>query len=49
MFVRVSVFEDDSMIGALFWYTGLVVWAWIAFLCLLAPLVAFENRLVIKR
>jgi hypothetical protein len=37
------------MIGALFWYTGLMVWVWIAFLCLLAPFAASENRLVIKR
>ena len=37
------------MISSLFWYTGLAVWVWIAFLCLLAPVVAFDNWLVMKR
>lgn len=37
------------MIAALFWFTGMAVWAWIIFISLLASLVAVENRLLIKR
>jgi hypothetical protein len=37
------------MIDTLFWFTGLAVWVWIVFICLMVPVVAVENRLMIKR
>jgi hypothetical protein len=37
------------MINQVFWYTGLAVWFWVAFLCLLAIPVGLHHLSVRKR